>query len=70
VMALVPATPRALAMRTPEELERRVAERTAELERAYESLRLEVLERRRAERDLQESEEQLRTLADSFPQLA
>jgi PAS domain S-box-containing protein len=70
VMALVPATPRALAMRSPAELERRVAERTAELERAYESLRLEVLERRRAERDLQESEEQFRTLADSIPQLA
>ena len=57
-------------MRSPEELERRVAERTAELERAYESLRVEVLERRRAERDLQESEEQFRTLADSIPQLA
>src|SRR5262249_31997480 len=29
VMALVPATPRALAMRTPEELEREIAERKA-----------------------------------------
>jgi two-component system CheB/CheR fusion protein len=70
VMALVPVTPRALAMRSPEELERRVAERTAELERAYESLRVEVLERQSVERDLRESEEQFRTLADSIPQLA
>ncbi len=70
VLALIPVMPKALAMRTPEELERRVAERTAELERANTALRIEMQERRRAERDLLESEEKFRTLADSIPQLA
>ena len=70
VITLIPVTPRVVAMRSPEELEQRVTERTAELEQASESLRLEVNERRRIEAELRESEEQFRTLADSIPQLA
>ena len=53
-----------------EELELRVAERTAELARALEGLLREVHERRRAEDELRQNEQQFRILADSIPQLA
>jgi PAS domain S-box-containing protein len=41
VLALIPIIPRVLSMRSPEELERMVAERTAELVRANADLKLE-----------------------------
>jgi PAS domain S-box-containing protein len=53
-----------------QDLERRVKRRTAELAASNEALRAEAAERERAEQALRQSEEQLRTLADSIPQLA
>jgi PAS domain S-box-containing protein len=53
-----------------QDLERRVRDRTADLEESNEALRAEAVERARAERALRDSEEQFRTLADSIPQLA
>lgn len=44
------------AQRTYEQLELRVRERTAELEKAYEALQQEMLERRRAEETVRESQ--------------
>jgi PAS domain S-box-containing protein len=49
------------------ELERQVAARTAELRAANERLEAELLERRRAEQALRESEVRFRTLADRAP---
>ena len=49
------------------DLERQVAERTAELRLANERLCLELEERRRAERELRESEERFRNLANRAP---
>jgi signal transduction histidine kinase len=46
VLALAPVIPRALALRSPEELERQVQERTAELAAANEALQREVAQRR------------------------
>lgn len=66
VLALVPVTPKALAMRGPEELERRVAERTAELARVSESLGAEILERRRVEERLREQREWFRVTLSSI----
>ena len=48
-----------------DELERRVAERTAELERANQILEEEVIERRQVEEALRESESHLRSLMES-----
>jgi PAS domain S-box-containing protein len=48
-------------------LEQQVAERTTELRLANERLRLELEERRRAERELRESEERFRNLANRAP---
>jgi PAS domain S-box-containing protein len=50
-----------------DELERRVAERTAELEEANALMSLEIGERRRAEDDLREAEHRYRALAEQIP---
>ena len=50
-----------------DELEARVADRTAELARANEELRIEIGERRRAEQALRESGNSYRTLAENLP---
>ncbi len=48
-------------------LEQRIGERTAELTRANEALRGEILDRERVEKALRESEEKLRILTESSP---
>jgi len=64
VVALVQVVPRALSLRSPEELEREVTARTAELARANTLLHREVAERLRAEQTLREERERFRlTLA-------
>src|SRR5258707_9057059 len=55
--------------RVADELDQRVAQRTAELAAANEVLRKEVSERRRAEEALAASEESLRLIVDSIPGL-
>jgi PAS domain S-box-containing protein len=55
--------------RVAEELDQRVAQRTAELAAANEVLRKEVAERRRAEEALAASERDLRLIVDSMPGL-
>jgi PAS domain S-box-containing protein len=50
-----------------DELERRVQERTAELEEANELMALEIHERRRAEEELRATEHRYRTLAEQIP---
>src|SRR5262245_27296120 len=55
--------------RTAEELDRRVAERTQELAAASEALGREVLEREKGERALAETEDRLRYMADSVPEV-
>ena len=52
--------------RAHHELEKRVRERTAELERANSSLVEEIAERQRAERALRESEEKFRQIAENL----
>jgi PAS domain S-box-containing protein len=52
-----------------EELEYRVLERTAELQRSYGQLKAEIEERRRIEEALRESEQHFRILAETLPQL-
>jgi signal transduction histidine kinase/ActR/RegA family two-component response regulator len=49
VVGLVPLVPRALALRGPEELEREIAARTAELAQANAALQAQIAERRRAQ---------------------
>jgi len=49
-------------LKAREELEKRVEERTAELRRANEELRIEIGERKRSDESLKESEELFRTL--------
>jgi PAS domain S-box-containing protein len=50
-----------------QELERRVAERTLQLETVNQSLRNEIAERQRVEAELRESEARFRLVADSAP---
>jgi PAS domain S-box-containing protein len=50
-----------------DELERRVHERTAELEEANEFMSLEIGERRRAEHELRSTEHRYRVLAENIP---
>lgn len=74
IVALVQVVPKALVMRTPEELEREVKERTAELSQVNETLRTEISDRRRAEeeitrlnRELQSRADELQTILDLIP---
>ncbi len=55
--------------RTTEDLERRVGERTAELTAVNETLRQEIVERKRAEEELQQSEAQFQLAIDTIPGL-
>jgi PAS domain S-box-containing protein len=50
------------------ELERRVAERTSQLEALNQSLRTEIAERERAEEQVRRSEDRLRLVIDTIPQ--
>jgi PAS domain-containing protein len=52
-----------------DELERRVAERTIQLEAVNQALRKEIAERRRAEEDVRRSEDRLRLVIDTLPGL-
>ena len=52
-----------------DELERRVAERTIQLEAVNQALRKEIAERRRAEEDGRRSEDRLRLVIDTLPAL-
>jgi len=54
--------------RLNQELERRVAERTLELEAVNQALRKEIAERERAEDALRRSEDRLRLVIDTIPQ--
>src|SRR3982074_999875 len=55
--------------RLNEDLERRVAERTLQLEAVNQALRREIVERERAEEDLRRSEDRLRLVIDTLPAL-
>jgi PAS domain S-box-containing protein len=50
-----------------EELDRRVKERTSELEQVNKSLTLEIAERKQAEENLQANEQQLRAIINNMP---
>jgi len=74
VVALIPVVPKVLAMRSPEELEREIRERTAELTKANEILQAEVRDRQRAEgeitrlnRELQSRADELQTILNIVP---
>ena len=54
--------------RLNEDLERRVAERTLQLEAVNQSLRNEIAERERAEEAVRRSEDRLRLVIDTIPQ--
>jgi PAS domain S-box-containing protein len=58
---------RAEIQRLNQALERRVAERTLQLEAVNESLRKEIGERQRAEEDVRRSEDRLRLVIDTLP---
>lgn len=62
VIALVPTIPKALALRSPQQLEDEVKSRTEELSRANQSLATEIAERKRTEEALRESEERFRAI--------
>jgi PAS domain S-box-containing protein len=51
-----------------QELERRVAERTSQLDAANKELRREIVERQKVEHDLRRSEDHLRLVIDTIPQ--
>ena len=68
-MGLQEAYQASRSIRATEELEERVAARTAELTAANEALTREVGERRRAEERIREKERELRLLVDFVPQL-
>ncbi|MGE3808240.1 MAG: ATP-binding protein [Gemmataceae bacterium] len=70
VMALVPVTPRALAMRSPEELEQSVRERTAELARLNAALEAEIEQRRHAEAEARAGQERFHRFMQHLPGLA
>ena len=55
--------------RTTEDLERRVVERTAELTAVNEAMRQEIVERKRAEEELRQSEAQFQLAIDTIPGL-
>jgi len=55
--------------RLNEDLERRVAERTLQLEAVNQALRREIVERERAEEDVRRSEDRLRLVIDTLPAL-
>ena len=55
--------------RTAEDLERRVSERTAELTAVNEALRQEIVERKRAEEELRQSQAQFQAAIDTIPGL-
>jgi PAS domain S-box-containing protein len=54
--------------RLNDELERRVAERTVQLEAVNQALRKEIAERQRAEQNVRRSEDHLRLVIDTIPQ--
>lgn len=67
VLALIPVIPRALALRSPEELEREVQQRTVELAETNEALRHEIAQRRQIQEEREKlliSEQQARTEAE------
>ena len=55
--------------RTQHDLERRVEERTAELQKANQELQAEIADRMRAEKSLIESEVKFRTVAEQSPNM-
>jgi PAS domain S-box-containing protein len=59
---------KAEVQRLNQELERRVVERTLQLEAVNQALRNEIVERERAEKALRESEDRLRLVIDTIPQ--
>ena len=54
--------------RLNQDLERRVTERTSQLEAVNQALRMEIAERQRAEEDVRRSKEHLRLVIDTIPQ--
>ncbi|MGE5479769.1 MAG: PAS domain S-box protein [Chloroflexota bacterium] len=54
-------------MQSYEELEARVEERTSQLKAANEEMQMQIFERMRIEKEIRESEERFRVLADSAP---
>lgn len=58
-LVLIPLIPQALALRSPHELEQRVAERTVELSIANALLKKEITERKQAERALYSEKERM-----------
>ena len=66
VLALVPILPKALAMRSSEELEREIEERTAELTKANGTLQAEVRDRLRAEEEISRLNRELQSRADEL----